>query len=238
MSPKVIQIKYLLRRNPLGCPKRGRERTRHVSTRVSDFTPAVDLTLTGGTGPVRYQRPSYVTLTPPCSAACPAGEDIRGWLARFRPATTGGRGRSWLPTIRCPRCTAGSAITPARPIVTAARSMRRSASMRSSAIWATRRAPKAGLSTDSPCHRQACADRGRGAFGPVGGLSPGPPRPCGGNPRGRAGRRRHDAFRHSRLSAAARRTRRRGGADRGVGGDHHARPQGHRPDGRTGRGRL
>jgi formate dehydrogenase beta subunit len=55
-----------------------------VSTRVSDFTPAVDLTLTGGTGPVRYQRPSYVTLTPPCSAACPAGEDIRAWLAQVQ----------------------------------------------------------------------------------------------------------------------------------------------------------
>jgi NADPH-dependent glutamate synthase beta subunit-like oxidoreductase len=32
-------------------------------------------------GPVRIQRPVYVDLLPPCNAACPAGEDIQGWLA-------------------------------------------------------------------------------------------------------------------------------------------------------------
>ena len=52
-----------------------------MSTRLRDFTPSVDLIASRGTGPVRNQHPSYVTLTPPCSAACPAGEDIRGWLA-------------------------------------------------------------------------------------------------------------------------------------------------------------
>lgn len=62
-----------------------------MTTRLPDFTPAVDLTLGHGTGPVRHERPVYVTLTPPCAAACPAGEDIRGWLAeaqagRYRAA--------------------------------------------------------------------------------------------------------------------------------------------------------
>ncbi|MBU1174456.1 MAG: NAD(P)-binding protein [Alphaproteobacteria bacterium] len=62
-----------------------------MSTRLRDFTPAVDLTVTHGTGPVRHQRPIYVELTPPCSNACPAGENIRGWLSyaqagRFREA--------------------------------------------------------------------------------------------------------------------------------------------------------
>lgn len=56
-----------------------------------DSTPVVDLTATGGTGPVRQQKPLYVGLTPPCSNACPAGENIRGWLAeaqagRYRQA--------------------------------------------------------------------------------------------------------------------------------------------------------
>jgi NADPH-dependent glutamate synthase beta subunit-like oxidoreductase len=32
-------------------------------------------------GPVRSRRPVYVDLLPPCNAACPAGEDIQGWLA-------------------------------------------------------------------------------------------------------------------------------------------------------------
>ncbi|KPF71352.1 glutamate synthase [Bosea sp. AAP35] len=45
-----------------------------------DMTPRVDLTLPHGTGPVRSQRPIYVDLLPPCNAACPAGEDIQGWL--------------------------------------------------------------------------------------------------------------------------------------------------------------
>jgi NADPH-dependent glutamate synthase beta subunit-like oxidoreductase len=52
-----------------------------MTTRLRDFTPAIDLTVTGGTGPVRHQKPIYVELTPPCSHACPAGENIRGWLA-------------------------------------------------------------------------------------------------------------------------------------------------------------
>ncbi|MHA1553487.1 MAG: NAD(P)-binding protein, partial [Alphaproteobacteria bacterium] len=62
-----------------------------MTTRLPDFTLAVDLTVSRGTGPVRHQRPQYVTLTPPCSNACPAGEDIRAWLGlaqagRYREA--------------------------------------------------------------------------------------------------------------------------------------------------------
>ncbi|MGD9918154.1 MAG: NAD(P)-binding protein [Paenirhodobacter sp.] len=62
-----------------------------MSTRLRDFTPSVDLTQSRAAGPVRAQLPHYVTLTPPCAAACPAGEDIRGWLSlaqagRYREA--------------------------------------------------------------------------------------------------------------------------------------------------------
>jgi NADPH-dependent glutamate synthase beta subunit-like oxidoreductase len=32
-------------------------------------------------GPVRTQHPLYVDLLPPCNSACPAGENIQGWLA-------------------------------------------------------------------------------------------------------------------------------------------------------------
>ncbi|WP_142525503.1 NAD(P)-binding protein [Methylacidimicrobium cyclopophantes] len=46
-----------------------------------DMTPVVDLTREKGTGPLRTRRPLYVDLLPPCRAACPAGEDIQGWLA-------------------------------------------------------------------------------------------------------------------------------------------------------------
>ncbi len=35
-------------------------------------------------GPVRRRRPVYVDLLPPCNEACPAGEDIQGWLVEAR----------------------------------------------------------------------------------------------------------------------------------------------------------
>ncbi|MGD9897056.1 MAG: NAD(P)-binding protein [Candidatus Methylacidiphilaceae bacterium] len=46
-----------------------------------DMTPVVDLTREKGTGPIRTRRPLYVDLLPPCRAACPAEEDIQGWLS-------------------------------------------------------------------------------------------------------------------------------------------------------------
>ena len=33
-----------------------------------------------GTGPTRSRRPVYMDFLPPCNHACPAGEDIQGWL--------------------------------------------------------------------------------------------------------------------------------------------------------------
>ncbi len=48
----------------------------------SDLTTHTDLGLHGdGTGAVRTKRPQYVDFLPPCNNACPAGEDIQGWLA-------------------------------------------------------------------------------------------------------------------------------------------------------------
>ena len=51
-----------------------------MSSKSKDMTPVVDLTHGKGTGPSRYRRPSYVDLLPPCNNACPAGENIQGWL--------------------------------------------------------------------------------------------------------------------------------------------------------------
>ena len=48
----------------------------------NDLTRPPDLTHERRTGPLRTQRPHYVDLLPPCNEACPAGEDIQGWLAR------------------------------------------------------------------------------------------------------------------------------------------------------------
>ncbi len=50
-----------------------------------DITPLPDL-LHGRarSGPVRVERPVYVDLLPPCNNACPAGENIQGYLAEVQ----------------------------------------------------------------------------------------------------------------------------------------------------------
>jgi formate dehydrogenase beta subunit len=46
-----------------------------------DLTRPPDLLHETHMGPIRLQRPDYVSLLPPCNAACPAGENIQAWLA-------------------------------------------------------------------------------------------------------------------------------------------------------------
>jgi NADPH-dependent glutamate synthase beta subunit-like oxidoreductase len=51
-----------------------------MTIRIENMSPAVDLTRRRAVGPVRTQHPVWHDLLPPCNAACPAGEDIQGWL--------------------------------------------------------------------------------------------------------------------------------------------------------------
>jgi NADPH-dependent glutamate synthase beta subunit-like oxidoreductase len=53
-----------------------------MSSARSDITLPPDLTKSTGTGPVRLQQPVFVDSIPPCNHACPAGENIQGWLDR------------------------------------------------------------------------------------------------------------------------------------------------------------
>ena len=46
-----------------------------------DLTSPPDLARGHRTGPARAERPVYRDILPPCNHACPAGEDIQGWLA-------------------------------------------------------------------------------------------------------------------------------------------------------------
>src|SRR6516225_12063087 len=58
-----------------------------------DMTPRPDLGQGHAlAGPVRTHRPLYVDLLPPCNSACPAGENIQGWLAHM---TAGEPERAW-----------------------------------------------------------------------------------------------------------------------------------------------
>ncbi|MBU4213689.1 MAG: NAD(P)-binding protein, partial [Actinobacteria bacterium] len=45
------------------------------------------------TGDWRTERPVFVELTPPCTRDCPAGQDVRGWLARAQEE--GGARAAW-----------------------------------------------------------------------------------------------------------------------------------------------
>src|ERR1022692_4055307 len=45
------------------------------------ITLDVGTSLINHTGSWRTLRPEYVHRLPPCNHACPAGEDIQGWLA-------------------------------------------------------------------------------------------------------------------------------------------------------------
>ncbi len=52
-----------------------------MSNLTADITPTIDLTQELGAGPQRWRRPLYADLMPPCNDACPAGENVQGWLA-------------------------------------------------------------------------------------------------------------------------------------------------------------
>ena len=67
-----------------------------MNFRPRDMTPLMDLTHEKGTGPARSRRPVYVSLLPPCSNACPAGEDIQAWLAH---AQAGRFQKAWLKLV-------------------------------------------------------------------------------------------------------------------------------------------
>ncbi len=62
-----------------------------------DITPLVDLTQELGAGPRRWRRPVYVDLMPPCNDACPAGENVQGWLGQ---AQAGEFERAWDLLVR------------------------------------------------------------------------------------------------------------------------------------------
>jgi formate dehydrogenase (NADP+) beta subunit len=64
-----------------------------MSIHLHDMTQQVNLTGELGSGPIRTQQPHYVSLMPPCNRACPAGENIQGWLAH---AQAGHFQKAWL----------------------------------------------------------------------------------------------------------------------------------------------
>ena len=68
-----------------------------MSTQRSDITRPPDLSRKSGTGPVRLQHPVYVDSIPPCNHACPAGENIQGWLDKAQAGDFEG---AWRVLVR------------------------------------------------------------------------------------------------------------------------------------------
>ena len=88
-------------------------------TSRSDLTTPPDLTHGRPLQPLRARQPVYLDLLAPCNVACPAGEDIQGWLAL---AQAGRLEEAWRHLVRdnpCPRCTDASATTRASRAATA-----------------------------------------------------------------------------------------------------------------------
>ena len=116
--------------------------------------------LANHTGSWRTVRPVYVDRLPPCNHACPAGENIQGWLFH---AESGDYEQAWraahATTTRCPRCMGRVCYHPCETPATAGSSTSASASTRSSASSATRRCGRAG-SSKPPASRDRQARAG------------------------------------------------------------------------------
>lgn len=52
-----------------------------MSLKLHDLGQIMQETTRRGVGSRRWQHPAYVSFMPPCNNACPAGENIQGWLA-------------------------------------------------------------------------------------------------------------------------------------------------------------
>ncbi len=124
--------------------------TRSASMMRKPFAITLDpgSSLANHTGTWRTERPVYVDRLPPCNHACPAGENIQGWLYH---AESGDYEAAWrqliednpLPAVMGRVCyhPCETLVQPRQP------RFARSASIRSSASSATRRSGAAGSSS-------------------------------------------------------------------------------------------
>ena len=61
------------------------------------ITLNIGSSLANHTGSWRTERPTYVNRMPPCNNACPAGEDVQGWLYE---GESGNYEKAWKNLVR------------------------------------------------------------------------------------------------------------------------------------------
>ena len=131
------------------------------------------------TGSWRTSRPVYVHRLSPCSHACPAGEDVQGWLAY---AEGGDYEAAWRK------------LTENNPFP---------AVMGRVCYYPCENVCNRAVLDSSGAFGQEGADQWRGAIGIIGGLSSRAARPRRDDQGSRAFTGRHDAVRHPEIPAAA-----------------------------------
>src|SRR5271166_913222 len=190
-----------------------------------DITPLVDPSSAKGTGPFRTWRPVYVDLLPPCNNACPAGEHIQAWLAlaqagKFRAAWEMLVKDNPLPAVHgrvcyhpCESACNREALDAAVNIHSVERFL---GDLATAENW---KLPIAAPPRQAGAGHRRRAER---AIGRVSSRAAGSRR---GDRGSRTGCRRHDAFRHPRLSAAPRGSDEGDPPDRGNGGGDHVQSQ-------------
>ena len=172
-------------------------------------------------GAVRTERPVYVDLLPPCNAACPAGENIQGWLAHVQ---AGQHERAWRVLVADNPFAAIHGRVCYHPCESSCNRAQLDSAI---SIHAVERflgdlAREHGWSFDRPAapQRPASPRHRRRPERALGRLSPRAARSRGGDPRCGREAGRDDALRDPRLPAAARGAGRRGRpavGDRGAG---------------------
>ena len=169
--------------------------------------------LANHTGSWRTNRPVYVDRLPPCNNACPAGEDIQGWLYH---AESGDYERAWRELVENNPLPALMGRVCYHPCENACNrgTLDEAVSIHAVERFLGDEARKPGWKFDDrrSRHRQAVLVVGAGPSGLSAAYHLRAARPRGHDLRSGAARGRHDALRHPEIPSAARRARRGGAA--------------------------
>ncbi len=172
------------------------------------ITLDIDSSLANHTGTWRSERPVYVDGLPPCNHACPAGEQVQGWLYA---AEDGSYETAWRRLVADNPFPAVMGRVCYHPCETACNRAELDTAVGINSVerFLGDEAIRAGLATAGAGRfdRPPSACRGSRTHRTVRGVSPSAAGTRGRDPRSRQRTRRDDALRHPDLPAAAQRPR-------------------------------